>query len=119
MSDLPKPRDKTEGEEESVTPTGANPIGSLLEDRNLEGDEPPPISARFSSQTATAYGAQLAATKPNRKDFESQEQYEEALGYWQSHQGRILGLSAQASRPKESETPTSKPNDPASGTKRC
>ena len=32
---------------------------------------------------------------PDRANFKTQEDYEEARGYWQSHIGRILGLAKQ------------------------
>ena len=35
-------------------------------------------------------GNKLEASKPQRSHFETQEQFEEALGYWMSHQGRVL-----------------------------
>ena len=32
---------------------------------------------------------------PDRANFKTEEDYEEARGYWQSHVGRILGLAKQ------------------------
>jgi hypothetical protein len=32
---------------------------------------------------------------PDRANFSTEEGYEEARGYWQSHVGRILGLAKQ------------------------
>lgn len=32
---------------------------------------------------------------PDRADFKTEEDFEEARGYWQSHVGRILGLVRQ------------------------
>lgn len=34
----------------------------------------------------------LLESKPSRDGFLSEEEYEEALGYWHHHQGRILRL---------------------------
>lgn len=39
-----------------------------------------------------ATNEQMRADKPNREDFKSQEEFEEAMGYWRTHQGRILAL---------------------------
>jgi len=39
------------------------------------------------------YRKQLEDSKPKRENFPDQEQFEEALGYWMSHQGRILALT--------------------------
>jgi hypothetical protein len=33
--------------------------------------------------------------KPVRSDFETEEEFEEALGWWMTHQGRILALRSQ------------------------
>ena len=48
---------------------------------------------------------------PDPKDFHSQEEYEEARGYWQENVGRIKGLVEQTRRSKDSseqdlETPS-------------
>ena len=39
------------------------------------------------------YRKQLEDSKPRRERFPDQEQFEEALGYWMSHQGRILAMT--------------------------
>jgi len=39
----------------------------------------------------------LEDSKPNPTNFESIEEYDEALGYWMGHQGRILAMTAQPS----------------------
>ena len=39
----------------------------------------------------------LAASKPKPQDFGTQAEYEEALGYWMTHQGRILSLTVPSS----------------------
>ena len=36
---------------------------------------------------------QLEDSKPRRERFPDQEPFEEALGYWMSHQGRILAMT--------------------------
>ena len=40
------------------------------------------------------YRKQLEDSKPRRERFPDQEQFEEALGYWMSHQGRILAMTS-------------------------
>ena len=40
------------------------------------------------------YLKQLEDSKPRRERFPDQEQFEEALGYWMSHQGRILAMTS-------------------------
>jgi hypothetical protein len=66
-------------------------------------------------ESAAEYRQRLAASRPDRTNFESQEDYEEAIGYWQSHQGRILGLYAQANRanrpPPSDEPLVSEPDE--------
>ncbi len=47
--------------------------------------EPEPLSPR-------AYMEQLMAMKPQREDFLSEEEFEEAVGYFMGHQGRIISL---------------------------
>lgn len=37
---------------------------------------------------------QLIDSKPSRQAFKTDEEFEEAMGYWQSHQGRILAMTA-------------------------
>ena len=39
----------------------------------------------------------LLASKPKPEGFSTQTEYEEALGYWMTHQGRILSLTAPSS----------------------
>lgn len=36
----------------------------------------------------------LMDSKPKREAFRTEEEFEEALGYWNSHQGRILSMTA-------------------------
>ena len=43
--------------------------------------------------------AKLEASKPKRENFKTEEEFEEAHGYWMGHQGRIL---ASAKRSKDS-----------------
>ena len=38
---------------------------------------------------------QLEQSKPARDEFDTVEEFEEALGYWMSHVGRILALTLQ------------------------
>ena len=40
---------------------------------------------------------------PIRAQFNSQEEYEEARGYWQGHVGRIKGMIDKAQRSKDSQ----------------
>ena len=40
---------------------------------------------------------------PTRENFHSQEEFEEAQGYWQGHVGRIKGLADRAARSKGSQ----------------
>jgi len=64
---------------------------------------------------------QLAATKPQRDQFETQEEWDEAVTYWMSRQGRspmLRKLMQQASpsatsSTKSSLTDTSESSDPA------
>ena len=39
----------------------------------------------------------LMASKPKPEAFSTQAEYEEALGYWMTHQGRILSLTTPSS----------------------
>jgi len=39
------------------------------------------------------YRRQLEQSKPQPDQFESEEEFQEAYGYWMSHQGRILALN--------------------------
>tara|TARA_R100001510_G_C7624728_1_gene184811 strand:- start:758 stop:1012 length:255 start_codon:yes stop_codon:yes gene_type:complete len=64
---------------------------------------------------------QLAATKPQRDQFETEEEWDEAVTYWMSRQGRspmLRKLMQQASpsttsSTKSSLTDTSESSDPA------
>lgn len=49
----------------------------------------------------------LEESKPQPTAFSTQEEYEEALGYWMTHQGRILSLT----RPSSGSPPPSKSTD--------
>lgn len=44
----------------------------------------------------------LIDSQPKRADFKSQDEFEEALGYWQGHQGRILGMRRLQDSPRPS-----------------
>jgi len=48
---------------------------------------------------------------PKREQFESQEEFEEALGYWQGHVGRIKGLVARYAK-KTAISPDSSGSEP-------
>ncbi len=37
---------------------------------------------------------ELEATKPKREQFQSEEEFEESLGYWMGRVGRILAMTA-------------------------
>ena len=50
---------------------------------------------------------------PKREQFESQEEFEEALGYWQGHVGRIKGLVARYAK-KTTTSPDSSGLEPQS-----
>jgi len=134
MSEGRKPMDD---DEESATPTGTNTtwdrlkrlglpltaeeylkhdygkVPDYLSEEELQQvprevrEQARTLTSRSPAEKAKGYLTKLAATKPKRNDFKSQEQYEEALGYWQTHQRRILGLSVRATPPKGSETQTS------------
>ena len=41
----------------------------------------------------TEYRKQIEDGKPRRENYPDQEQFEEAFGYWMSHQGRILSMT--------------------------
>ena len=45
---------------------------------------------------------------PTRSQFSNQDEFEEALGYWQGHVGRIKGMVARA----QASTESSKNSDP-------
>tara|TARA_R110002020_G_scaffold67037_2_gene175945 strand:- start:306 stop:767 length:462 start_codon:yes stop_codon:yes gene_type:complete len=51
--------------------------------------------------------ASLEASKPQRQAFASEEEFEEALGYWMGHVGRILALTK--------PSPDSPPPSPSMG----
>lgn len=36
-----------------------------------------------------------APKKPSREDFDSEEEFEECLGYWMSHVGKVLSIQQQ------------------------
>lgn len=46
----------------------------------------------MEQQSQEEYIKMLENSKPLREVFKSQEEFEEALGYWMSHQGRIIAL---------------------------
>lgn len=54
-----------------------------------------------TSPPATA--AKKLPDPPTRDQFPSQEEFEEAMGYWQSHVGRIKGMVDRARRSKDSQ----------------
>jgi len=43
----------------------------------------------------------LEATKPKRADFPNQVEFEEAYGYWMTHQGRILAMTTSKAKPAQ------------------
>jgi len=47
---------------------------------------------KTNQENQAAYIAKLEATKPKKEDYETEEEFEEAYGYWMSHQGRIIAL---------------------------
>ena len=57
----------------------------------------------------TTFNAAQPATKrslppaPTRDNFHSQEEFEEAMGYWQGHVGRIKGMVDRAQRSQDSQ----------------
>ena len=56
--------------------------------------ETPSLNSAESRQEA--YIQKLIASKPMRKDFKSQDDFEESYGYWMGHQGRIISLYQQS-----------------------
>jgi hypothetical protein len=56
------------------------------------------------------YRENLLAMYPKRENFKTEDDYLESLGYWQSHQGRILGMQDRlmASRAKSLLPPVNK-----------
>jgi hypothetical protein len=59
-----------------------------------------PSTAKPTSPPATA--AKKLPDAPTRDQFQSQEEFEEARGYWQSHVGRIKAMVDLARRSKDS-----------------
>ena len=59
--------------------------------------------------TATTSRHKLEATKPVRGNFKTQEEFEEAYGYWMSHAGRILGMTRTSSDSQPPSKSTAKP----------
>jgi len=95
--------------------------GSVPPDDPMFFGGPRMFSPRPSSQsTKTSPSATGRATQsdsahklpppPQRKDFKSQETFEEAMGYWQSHVGRIKGM-AQRARSSASPQPSNSTAD--------
>lgn len=48
---------------------------------------------------------------PLRKDFEDQESFEEAMGFWQQRVGRIKGMAARQTAASE-DSPAKSDNSP-------
>ncbi len=48
----------------------------------------------------------MEESKPKPEDFETTEDFEEAHGWWMSHQGRILALNQQAELETEDQPPS-------------
>ena len=73
---------------------------------NLTDDSPekssmPTTESGPTSPPATA--AKKLPDPPTRDQFPSQDEFEEAMGYWQSHVGRIRGMVDRARRSKDSQ----------------
>jgi hypothetical protein len=72
---------------------------------NLTDDSPEKSDTltTASSQTSPpATAAKKLPDAPTRDQFQSQEEFEEARGYWQSHVGRIKAMVDLARRSKDS-----------------
>ena len=63
----------------------------------------PPMSSDPRSETPPAATTSKLPDAPTRSQFHSQEEFEEAQGYWQRHVGRIKGLIDLAAHSKGSQ----------------
>ena len=61
---------------------------------------PPPMAPDLPLQAPPQVTPKGLPDAPLRSNFHSQEEFEEAMGYWQGHVGRIKGMVAMASRSK-------------------
>jgi hypothetical protein len=66
----------------------------------LEGQTPPKSNSDLLSPEKKTFAERNPP--PTRDKFKTQEDFEEAMGYWQSNVGRILGLVKQAQASKDS-----------------
>lgn len=71
----------------------------LLQMLSADTSSQPPTD---SNESATAEPKRKLPEQPQRADFKTQEAYEEAMGYWQSHVGRIKAMAERARRSKGS-----------------
>lgn len=73
----------------------------LNQETYLAMQYPDCVPARLSAEQLSAIPAPLRSKlpqAPDRSNFQTQEEFEEAMGYWHSHVGRIKGMADRAKK---------------------
>jgi hypothetical protein len=87
-------------EQDWIEEHGRAPDAQQLHDAINLARSPAPTTPASS---AAPSGTSRLPPAPTRENFHSQEEFEEAQGYWQGHVGRIRGLVDLAARSKGSK----------------
>ena len=67
-------------------------------------------SKGYADPSSSAASEKKLPDAPTRDQFPSQDEFEESLGYWHSHVGRIKGLAARALKTSQAEQKQDTPN---------
>lgn len=91
---------QTQVEQDWIEEHGRAPDAQQLHDAISLARSPAPTAPASS---AASSGTSRLPPAPTRENFHSQEEFEEALGYWQGHVGRIKAMAARTARFKGSQ----------------
>jgi hypothetical protein len=84
----------------SHEPSRTGPLLSPLFENDSVASVSKPEASSPAKSSGLAGAEKVEASKPQREQFKSDEEFDEALGYWNVHAGRVLAIAKRPINPE-------------------